>query len=339
MKRLLIFLLCLPLAMMAQDKPLVVQGVSPDLYLLHTSGPKENFYSIGRIYNISPKIFAPYNNLSLDKGLSIGQVIKIPLNETNFLQSGTPAADEVLVPVYHSVKGKEGLYHISSNYNKVPVATLKKWNNISGDEVGNGTNIIVGYLKVKKDLSPLASKATAMPVTEEPAAVQPEPKEQTPKPVEHPATPKVIKTEEVKTVAVSKNDIVKPEETTQTSKEVTANKEVTGNKEPGGSFKGDYDKQIHGKNELKESGTAAVFKSTSGWDDNKYYCLYNTAAPGSFVKITNTSTGKSVYAKVLDVIPDIKQNADVLVRVSNAAAEQLGISDESKFDCVVEYSK
>src|SRR5258708_25088658 len=101
MKRLLILLFLLPLFTKAQDRSLMVQGTAPDLYLLHTVVAKENYYSIGRLYNISPKVFAPYNNLTMDKALNLGQVIKIPLNEINFSQ-GTPAGDEeVLVPVYH----------------------------------------------------------------------------------------------------------------------------------------------------------------------------------------------------------------------------------------------
>jgi DNA topoisomerase VI subunit B len=87
-----------------------------------------------------------------------------------------------------------------------------------------------------------------------------------------------------------------------------------------------------------ETGRAAIFKSNSGWEDGKYYCLHNAASPGTIVKITNSSTGKSVYAKVLDVMPDIKQNEGVLIRLSNAAAAELG-QEGSRFDCTLSFSK
>jgi hypothetical protein len=45
-----------------------------------------------------------------------------------------------------------------------------------------------------------------------------------------------------------------------------------------------------------------------------------------------------VYAKVLDAIPDIKQNSGLAIVISNAAAEELG-AGENKFDCVVSYAK
>ena len=337
MKRLLIVLFCLPLFAAAQDKPLIAEGTSPNLYLNHTVAPKENYYSIGRIYNISPKEFAPYNNLSLDKGLALGQIIKIPLTASNFLQSGTPAVGEVLVPVYHTVKDKEGLFRISADYNKLPVGTLKKWNNISGESVDNGTNLIIGYLKVKKDLSPLAAKAVTVPGSDDATNI---PTTESVKPDEiAPSLPKPVKKDVVNVAEPVKKEIeVKP----AIVKETPASTEVaeTNTKAPAeGFFKNEYSKEIDGKEVTKETGAAGVFKSTSGWEDGKFYSLHNTAPSGTIVKITNNVNGKSVYAKVLDIIPDIKQNSGLIVRISNAAAEQLGVTDESQFDCTVEYSK
>jgi LysM repeat protein len=143
----------------AQDKLLVAEGTAPNLYLIHTVAPKENYYSVGRMYNVSPKDLAPYNDLTFEKGFSMGQTIKIPLGTNNFSQGEAPKENEVLIPVYHIVHAKEGLYRISVNYNKVPLDVLKKWNKLSGDAVSNGTKLIVGYLKVSKDQSPLASQS------------------------------------------------------------------------------------------------------------------------------------------------------------------------------------
>ena len=86
----------------------------------------------------------------------------------------------------------------------------------------------------------------------------------------------------------------------------------------------------------EEKGTAGVFKSTSGWEDGKYYCLQNNAAQGAIVKITNPATGKSIYAKVLDVMPDLKQNNNLAIRISNAAADALG-AGAANFECEINY--
>jgi hypothetical protein len=94
--------------------------------------------------------------------------------------------------------------------------------------------------------------------------------------------------------------------------------------------------QAGSKNMKEENGTAGVFKSTSGWEDGKYYCLHNTAPSGSIIKITNKNTQKTIYAKVLDVIPDLKQNTGILVRISNAGADELG-AGETNFETIVNY--
>lgn len=341
MKRLLTLIICIPFVAGAQTKPLVVEGTAPNFYLNHTVAPKENYYSIGRMYNISPKEIAPYNNLVLEKGLSLNQSVKIPLTDNNFAQGNTNAADEVLVPVYYTVKEKEGLYRVSTNFNKVPLETLKQWNNLQGDAVSNGSKLIVGYLKVKKNLSPLANMAKNVPATTT-AAVQnnapakPDVSNETLPVTKNPETKPVTKeTENNTAVAAVKKDppVTKPAETARPAATVRTVKNFNG-----GFFKTEFDKQAKNGSTANENGKGAIFKSTSGWDDGKYYCLHNTAAPGTIVKVTSPSTGKSIYAKVLDLIPDITQNNGLLIRLSNAASAELGVA-ETKFDCTVSYSK
>jgi LysM repeat protein len=332
---------CCSTAIRAQDKPLMAEGVSPNLYLSHTVVPKENYYSIGRLYNASPKDqIAPFNSLQMDKGLSPGQTIKIPLATTNFSQDGIAASDEALVPVYHTVQEKEGLYRISVNHNKVPVDNIKKWNNISADAVSNGTKLIVGYLKVKKNLSPLAgmaAKPLPIAVTEKPKAdpikppVKPDAGTEPLPPVKNPEK------EKIPVVEPPKKDPPKPVPVAIKNEPVVPSEiKGTGSSFNGGYFKSNFENA--GGETVKEAGAANVFKSSSGWSDGKYYCLHNNAQPGTILKITSNTTGKSIYAKVLDAVPDIKQNNGLLIRISNAAAEELAVG-ENKFDCTISYSK
>lgn len=365
MKRFLLFFLALPMLSVAQPKQLLIEGSAPALYVNHTVAPKENYYSIGRLYNISPKEIAPFNKLELEKGLSLGQVIKVPLTASNFIQSGEPAADEAAIPVYHTVKEKEGLYRISVNYNKVPLETLKQWNKLKTESVSNGTKLVVGYLKVKKELSAFAGGAKPVSVTPVSAPVaNTTPVKQPSKPdisnetlpvVKNPEKQPVAIKEPVKTAPVKQDPVVVPEPVVKTApvKEPVVQKEpatepvktnppvVTskiGRSFNGGLFRSEFDRQVKSGELVNESGWAAVFKSTSGWEDGKYYCLHNTANPGSIIKITNKTNGKTVYAKVLDVMPDIKQNSDLVIRLSNAAADELGATDV-KFDCALSFSR
>ena len=294
---------------------MLAEGVSPGLYVTHKVAPKENYYSIGRIYNISPREIAPLNNLEMESGLSLGQVIKIPLSVANFFQDGSAAADEIFVPVYHIVKGKEGLYRVAVNHNNLAVETLKQWNNIKGESVKNGTKLIVGYLKVKKDQSYLAKNGVATTINAKFIAV--------------------VKTEE----KIQDNE---KKETVKSVKEPTpaATKKTTGSDKAyaEAGFKNLYTTQNKNAEAVNAEGIAGVFKSTSGWNDKKYYCLHNSSLPGTIIKITNPANDKYVYAKVLDLMPDIKQNEGLLICISNAAAAELGAT-ESNFNCTVIYSK
>lgn len=352
MKFLLIVLFSLPLLVQAQNKLLLVEGEAPNLFIDHKVAPKENYYSIGRIYNVSPKEVAPFNHLVLENGLSLGQVLKIPLVASNFLQVGNALEGEVVVPLYHIVKGKESLYKISTQYNKVPIEALKKWNNLKANGVANGTKLIVGYLKVKKDLSPLSNMAKVKPNDMVTNKVESK--------VEVPVNPVVVAKEPVLiTEPVKPNETVKKNagvnspvaEKIKTEPIVNkvvkeaapvnqaASKKSAGVKDfNGGIFKSDYEEQVRKGGLTLEKGEAGLFKSNSGWEDGKYYCLHNSSNPGTIIKITSNLTGISVYAKVLDLIPDIKQNSGLLIIISDAAAQELGMGD-GKFDCTLNYIK
>ena len=61
----------------------------------------------------------------------------------------------------------------------------------------------------------------------------------------------------------------------------------------------------------------------------------NNIPPGSIVKIT-TADNKSVYAKVLWSLGEMKENEGLNYRISSAAASVLGISD-AKFNLTVSF--
>ncbi len=311
MKKLFSLLFLLPLFVVAQEK-----------IVNHTVAAKESYSSIGRLYNINGREIANYNKLEYEKGLSIGQVLKVPVkNGTTIVAQQPTLKIETVAPkitpvaikngeaIYHTVASKETLYGVSKKYS-VTVADIKKWNNLTADGLSEGAKIIVGY---NGD-----TKSEAVDIVKKEMA-----KEEVKKTVIE--TPKVVEVKKVEPV----NEI-KPVVTPVAVKNI-------GNGYNGGFFKAAFDTK-GGWEAAKENGTAAVFKSTSGWDDGKYYCLHNTATQGSIVKITNNTSGKIIYAKVLDIIPDIKQNAGIVVRISNAAAAELGVG-ENQFDCTINYSK
>ena len=313
--------------LLAQQNTLEIKGSGTNLFVEHKVAPKESFYSIGRLYNVDPKELASYNHLQFENGLNIGQDLKIPLEKNNFTQKESAAKGEALVPVYHTVAPKETLYRLGVTYNKVPLSSIKKWNHLPSNEVTVGSQMIVGFLKVDKNQSLLESQ-TAHPATNVAVVPQAEQGEKKHGALFDP-TPAVKEPEPEK---IEKKEIVEPE-----NRATTASTKSAINFS-GGYFKNLYSQQTEKKSPFYATGSVGVFKSTSGWQDGKYYCFNNDAAPGTILKITNNATGKIVYAKVLDAIPDIKQNAGLTVILSNAAAEELGAS-ENRIDCTLSYVK
>ena len=312
----------------AQTTPLLVQlDRNNNPYLSHNIGPKENFYSIGRIYNVSPRVFAPYNGLELTSALSIGQQLKIPLNEVNFWQTGTRKENETVIPVYHVVKQGELLAKISQLFN-TDNASVKSWNNLKSDAVSVGSKVIIGFLKVDKTLSPLA--AQGMNVRSEPTLVKQEPKVEVKKEEPKKQAPVVVKKEEPVKQDPPKQEVKKEEPKMEVSAVSYA-----GN----GFFKDEFNQQTNnGKRVNGNSGAGSVFKSTSGWSDGKYYVLMDNIEKGTIVMIKNPSNGKAVFAKVLGGVEETSPGSGLMFRLSNAAAAQLGISAE-KFNAEVVWGK
>jgi LysM domain len=335
MKRLvttLCFGLFLFLASRAQSYLLIIQGETGKFYLDHTVAPKENWYSVGRLYNISPRQIAPLNGLTIDKPLTIGQQLKIPLTAVNFSQSGKKSSGEALVPLYHVIKEKEWMYHISSTYNKVPIATLEKWNHITGDQAKAGMQLIVGYLKVKSAESTLASEASdkSLATTSTASSL----KKEDPKPLSSDqaevkqGTPPATKAESKPAPAVNTTATMAANSPSNNPSQVNS---YAANHQTGGFFINDFT-----DNNKMVTGQAATFKSTSGWQDGKYYALMNNVAVGTIIKITSPGSNKTVFAKVLGQLPDMKESAGLSVRISNAAAAELGTGD-AKFPVEVRY--
>lgn len=315
----------------AQTTPLTVQLDNKNQpYLVHSLAPKENFYSVGRIYNISPRVFAPYNGLELTSPLSIGQSLKIPLNEQNFWQSGSRKENEVVLPLYYTTNTGENLSTISKIFN-TDNATLRSWNNLSSDAMSTGKKIIIGFLKVDKTLSPLAASGMSR---QEPPMVKQETKKEEVK--QQPVVKDEPKKQEPK---VEPKPEPKKEEPKPVVREEPKTQVTPVSYEGNGFFKDEYNKQSNnGRNTSNASGNGSTFKSTSGWSDGKYYLLIDNLEKGTIVMVRNPANGKAIYAKVLAGVKETTPGSSALFLLSNAAASQLGISAE-KFNAELVWGK
>jgi hypothetical protein len=94
-----------------------------------------------------------------------------------------------------------------------------------------------------------------------------------------------------------------------------------------------------GKEQKLENPVYGIFKSSSGWQDGKYYILMNDVVPGTIVKLTVNETGKSIYAKVLGAVPPGKESEGMALRLSNAGAAALGMQEGASASVVVVWFK
>ncbi len=333
----LIFLILSVSAGYSQEAQLKIEGRNGKFYLVHMVVAKENWYSIGRLFNLSPHDIASFNNMSFDKPLEVATRLNIPLTSVNFDQKQIKASGETLVPIYHVVEQSEWMYKISSIYNDVPVTSLEKWNKIKRDDLKQGTPLIIGFLKVKTDLSPLAMGISSNPAMAEQVS---DPTNKTTKQTDLPSqtvnksaassAPPLYRPEPSKTPVstvsnTSPGTSVVP---VNNANEKVNNYAVTHSN--GGFFSVDY--AGSGKSATGQAGT---FKSTSGWTDGKYYALMNSVAVGTIIRVSGLN-GKTIYAKVLGQLPEMKESNGLIVRISNAASAELGLG-EGKFPVEIKY--
>ncbi len=352
MNRLLLFIAALVLAnvVIAQSDVLLVKKGENGLYLEHKVLAKEGLYAIGRLYSVNPKHLAAFNRIDMNKGLEIDQVLQIPLTDTNFTQKSTSGT-----PVYYQVTSGDGLIKISVDHNNVPMKSIREWNGITGDNIQEGSNLIVGFLISKEMVAYLANvrarnaelakqaalqqqeaeKNAVVVKEEDKAVVKEEPKEQ---PVTtKPAVKADVKTEAVTSVQKENPPEKKKEEAPKVMPAVVK-EEAKATPADLGYFKTSFDQQVKARPIARNATvTSGIFKTTSGVQEAKYYLLMDGVTPGTIIKITNPDNNKAVYAKVLGEMSGIRQNQGLDIRISNTAASALQVTEDEKFVVRVNY--
>ena len=362
-----ICILVLSAGLKAQKEQLFIKHSNKGPYVEHKVTPKENFYSIGREFNVHPKHLATFNSLDMSKGLHIGQLIKIPLSDTNYNRKSDEGT-----PVYYITPDEETIYNVSAG-NNVLMEKLRKWNKISSDKLPRGSKLVVGYVNAREQSlavndnpqkTETATKAANEDNKKEIAKNDETPKQETKKEeqkIEAKEEPKndseIIqeKKEEPKMdseiVQQKKDEPKKDSEMVQQKKEVKdepvvskkedviqVKQDVKPQSSEGGYFKAYFEKQTNQDPVSNEQTvTSGIFKTSSGWADGKYYLLMNGAEPGTIMQITNPSNNKIIYAKLLGEMTDLKQNDGLNIRISNAAAAALNISDTKNFIVRIDY--
>jgi hypothetical protein len=307
-----------------QQGQLFIKGSGQDLHLDHKVSPKEGIFAIGRLYNVHPKAIASYNKLDMARGLIVGQVIHIPLTDTNFSQVASKG-----IPVYYTVGDKETIQKVSNVNNRVSLQNLRDWNKLQNDNIATGSKLIVGYLLTGEN----STAATSSPKKDE--AVK-EKKDETLKETAAKQGSSNTKTDEDKPSV--KSDLPKEEPKKSEPLVTRSHLPPTAPVNIQGYFKNDFEQQVKKTPASKsETVTSGIFKMNSKAQEIKYYLLIDAVAPGTIVRVINPENNKAVYAKVLGGMSGIRQNQGFDIRISNTAAATLGITETDKFIVQLNY--
>lgn len=292
----------------------VVSGSKPDLFIKHKIAPKENLYSIGRMYNSSPSVhIAPYNKMQLNDILKDNQIIHIPLTANNFTQTKKAPDTMVLVPVYYIVQPKDGLNKIAIQHG-TSAANIKSWTGLNSEVMKVGQKLIIGYLIVHPKLSSLASNTlvnkglisnNTKPITNKSPVSNPTPNNV----VKQEAKPSTIKNEVKNNTPYTPTSVSKMN-TTSVSDDDYFKSYYTG--------VGNVNRQV---------SVAPFYSNVAG---KKYYVLMNLVSAGTIIKITNSANKKVVYAQVLAGLENTDYNTGVQMRLNEGALEALSIGKENK---------
>lgn len=287
-------------------------------YIMHKIKAGETLTMLAKQYNTNVGDIMRLNGWHADAKLEIGSNIKIPVSNktTSAVKLDTAQKQTSIIIVekpagatYKVAKG-DNLYQISQKF-KVSIDELKTWNNLESGEVKVGQVLIVGNNAVSQ------ASGTANNDNNTSAESADEIKE-----VQNDAANKNISGEKITT------------ENSSQQENLIANSALPENED---YFSVGYARTVSGKSLQSMSGTGMTFKTTSGWADKKYYIIINNIQPGTIVKAT-ASNGKSIYAKVLWNMQNVKHSKNIDFFISNAAAAALEMN-HATFDINITYYK
>jgi len=281
--------------------------------IIHKLDPKDNYFSIGRRYNVSPKTIIDYNN---NAKLVIGGTIKVPTelpfvekNVAHTSPSGSKTKGGMQTMPYKVSQG-ETLYGIAKKFG-CTVDELIAANGLKSNTLSPGQILMVKSTNPTDNAEEHATVA-AKPVTkqqEKPAAKATEKAEDTF--VEKP-------TEDTPKLPPAKRDSTRVATTTDTS---------------------DYSHRApanrYGLNEKNEQGIA-VWMDNESVDPNKKLILHRTAPVGTVIKITNPMTNRTTFAKVVGRFTENENTKDVILVMTKSVAESLGALDK-RFHVTISY--
>lgn len=104
--------------------------------IIHKLAAKESYYSLGRLYNVTPKDIISFN---ANKRLKVGETVKIPTNRAFQTTLAVQASSTITDPEFieYKVGAGETLYTISKRF-QVAADYIQEFNNLQGSSLKAG---------------------------------------------------------------------------------------------------------------------------------------------------------------------------------------------------------
>lgn len=292
-------------------------------FIVHKVVPKETLFALSRKYHVPVNQIVDANP-NIQSGLTVGQIVYVPgrtpvaapVSSNPVTSNPVSAANTAPSTPYtyvvdakgnkiHQVVPKQTLYSIARMYN-ISTAELRKWNNLTSDNLNIGDDLIVGY----------STKPTSNPQY---VGEVDDTMDKNKPPVAAAKTP-VKKTEDLPVIKTS--EPVRPAEPVrrETGEEIERVVTTTGSSES--------------VSKVTESGLAELIDGNS--NNNKYLALHKSAPVGSILQVKNIMNNQSVYVRVIGKLPDTGNNDKVVVKISKRAFQRLASLD-NRFRVEVSY--
>lgn len=327
-------------------------------FILHRVDQGQTLYSIARRYGRSVADIKAANP-AMNESVRFDQVVRIPIpdgalsrkqekaidkairkeekevdreakiNNTTVAAARARKAEDPARAGIHVVEPGQTLYSLAVRYG-VSQADVRKWNNLSNDNVLIGQALIVAEKAYQARIpastpaapvkTPDAPTRPAKPAETKPAPVsRPEPKPD--RPATRPADESVADNH--------KNDAPAPERPAPVTTKPADTEEVAELPRPGN----DAPMPTRGRR-VSNSGIAEIIEGADG--SGKYLALHRTAPIGTLIQVRNEFNNQSLWVKVIGRLPDTGVNDKILVKLSTQAFAKLSPVDR-RFRAEVSY--
>ncbi|HEY0652606.1 MAG TPA: LysM peptidoglycan-binding domain-containing protein [Chryseosolibacter sp.] len=338
-----------------------VETVNGKTFIIHKVDEKETLFAISRRYKVSVDAILEFNK-DAEKGLEIGQIVKVPYTPKATLKQGEG--------VVHTVEAKETMFSISRKYG-VTTDEIKQWNNLADNTLSIGQTLIIkkktgGAVVVstppltKKGVHTVGQQETIFSIARQYGITQQQLKDwnnlqtnelkigQTlfvSQPERSVAT--IQKNEPtVQQEPVRENPVVKQEPATKNEPIVKKDPEPV-KKEPDPARQTTstteqpvptirISESVKNGSETVQGGLAELIEGTEG--NRKYLALHRTAPIGTILKVRNEMNNREVFVRVTGKLPDTALTDKVIIRISKSAYDRLGAIDQ-RFRVEVTYYK